>query len=107
MDKPYVPPTASYRSLEVVDQVTVPLGERDADDISSHLSISFRLFVPGEAPLWHATIMASGEVEDPVDLLQKMTRAAMGALGRSEQRTFTSSCTGAEKATGTAGHCLR
>lgn len=86
------PPGERYRRVDVVDQVTVPLRAGNGAEISSDFAISFMLFVPGEEPLWNARITASGEVEDPVMLLRGMTRAAMSALGTSEERHFALSC---------------
>lgn len=97
-------PGERYRPVEVTDQVTVPLGSGRDAGVSSDFAISFMLFVPGEKPLWNATITASGQVEDPSDLLRGMTRAAMNALGASAERDFTLSCT--DVTVKQAGSCL-
>lgn len=88
-------PGERYRPVEVTNQVTVPLDPKNDAGVSSDFAISFMLFVPGEEPVWNATVTASGEVETPSDLLSEMTRVAMAALGASEERSFTVTCAAA------------
>lgn len=94
-----VPPPPSpgerYRPVDVVDQVTVPLDSKADPGILSDFGISFMLFMPGENPVWRATVMASGEVADPTALLREMTRVAMTALGANKQRSFVFTCSAA------------
>lgn len=88
-------PGERYRPVEVTNQVTVPLDPKNDAGVSSDFAISFMLFVPGEKPVWHATVTASGEVGNPTGLLSEMTRVAMAALGASEERSFTVTCAAA------------
>lgn len=97
-------PPDRYRSVEVEDQVTVPLYRLDQGGVSTDMTISFILFVPGEAPIWQATITAAGEVADPAVLAERMTRAALNAFGGTEERTFDLGC--ANAAEREAGQCL-
>lgn len=73
---------------EETDQVKVVLDPDKRPTSDAGLSVEFFLYRDGRPPVWSATIDAAPIQADEDRQLARMVEAAMGAFGKTEERSF-------------------
>lgn len=102
-DRSAYSPGGRPRPPDAVDQVRIPLHAREADS-GSNISVSLMLYDSRGAPIWTATVTASGDAAHPEDVVRRISAEAAANIGTTVERDFLMPCE--EAGSGRSRLCL-